>query len=230
MKYGYFIFFAAVAFLASGCMPAQSKDVSELRGEVAQMQIQLKELQANHADLYARADTAFVTLDVLNASIHDLQSKNSALAQKVQELDGAVRKKDRSERGDALLPSEAYQSAYSDYSMGKYDLAYSGFQKFIEKYPDSELAAQAQFYMGESLYSQSKWKEAVAEYQKVELKYKKSDLVAAARLKMALSYDMTGDKSQAMDIFGSIVKDFPQSSEAFTAKEKIRIYNNAQKK
>ena len=223
------VFFIFFAFAVSGCVPGSNQEITDLKGEVAQMQIQFRELQRNHADLYAKADAEFVTLDVLAASIQDLQRKVSALTQKIQDLEVVAGKKKR-EDGDSVLPSDIFQNAYSDYSMGKYELAFKGFQAFVDKFPNAELAPQAIYYTGESLYSRSKWQEAIDEYQKVEQKYPRSEQVAPARLKIALSYELLGKKSQAMNVFGSMVKDFPQSSEALTAKEKIRIYNNAQKK
>ncbi len=226
----YIFLTAAAVFVFSGCIPGQSQEVTNLKGEVAQLQIQMKELQQNHADLYAKADKSFVTTDVLSASIHDLQSKVSALTQTIQDMEASAKKRDKQERGDSLLPSDIYQSAYSDFAMGKYDLAYSGFQSFLDKYPNAELAPQAQFYMGECYYSRSMWDKALAEYQKVEKKYPRTDLVSSARLKIALCNEQLGKKSEAMNVYGSIVRDFPQSPESLTAKEKIRIYNNAQKK
>lgn len=211
------------------CVPMSNQEVTGLRGELAQLQIQFKELQRNHADLYAKADTEFVTLDVLSASVQDLQTKVSRLTQKIHDLETSAKKKNR-DVGEAVLPSDIYQNAYSDYSMGKYELAFKGFQSFIDKYPNAELAPQAQYFMGECFYSQSRWQQALDEYRKVEQKYPRSEQTAPSRLKIALCYELLGKKSQAMNVFGSIVKDFPQSSEALTAKEKIRIYNNAQKR
>lgn len=228
MRYS-IIFSAFFAFALSACIPGGNQEVTDLRGEVAQMQIQFKELQRNHADLYAKADTEFVTLDVLTASVQDLQTKVSSLTQKIQDMEASAKSRNR-DAGDAVLPSDLYQNAYSDYSMGKYDLAFKGFQSFVEKYPNAELAPQSVYFMGECFYSRSKWQEALNEFQKVEQKYPRSEHVAPARLRIALCYELLGKKSQAMNVFGSIVKDFPQSSEALTAKEKIRIHNNAQKR
>lgn len=227
----YVVFILPVfAFVLTGCIPMGNQEVTDLKGEVAQMQIQFKELQQNHADLYARADTAFVTLDVLSASILDLQNKVSVLTQTIHDIEVSSKKRDRDERSESQLPSDLYQNAYSDFAMGKYDLAYKGFQSFLDKYPNAELAPMAQFYMGECFYSRSMWEKALEEYQKIEQKYKRSELASAARLKIALCYELLGKKSEAMNVFGSIVKDFPQSSEALTAKEKIRLFNNAQQR
>lgn len=218
------------ALTLAGCMSVNPREVTELKGQVAQMQIQLKELQRNHADLYAKADTSFVSIDVLSASVQDLRNRVSMLAQNIQDVE--VSSKKRAAGGSAVtaLPSDIYQSAYSDFAMGKYDLAYDGFKSFIEKYPNAELAPQAQYYMGECFYSRSMWSQAVTEYEKVIQNYKRSELTVSAKLKIALSYELLGKKTEAINLFSSIIKDHPQSSEALTAKEKIRIYNNAQRK
>jgi len=226
-----FIFFpVAAVFIFSGCVApmVSQQNVSELKGEMAQLQIQFSELQRNHADLYAKADTEFVSLEAINAAISDLQNRISALTQTVSELKSSVKRVESSERTEALLPSDLYQNSYSDFSMGKYDLAYQGFKSFIEKYPNAELAPQAQFYMGECFYSRKEWQKALDEYLKIEGKYKKTDLIPAAKLKTALCYEQMGKLSEAMNIFGTIVKNFPQSPESLTAKDKIRKYNNAQ--
>ncbi|WP_096525517.1 tetratricopeptide repeat protein [Candidatus Endomicrobiellum trichonymphae] len=115
--------------------------------------------------------------------------------------------------------------------MAKFDLAYSGFQSFADKYPNAELVPQAQFYMGECFYSMSMWDKALEEYKKVEQRYKKrSDLVSSARLKIALCCQKLDKNEEAIRMFSSIIKDFPQSPESLTAKESIEIYNNAQKR
>lgn len=230
MKKQKFLFLIPSVFLFCGCIPLQNQEITELKGEIAQMQVQYTELQQKHADLYAKADAAFVTLDVVSASIYELQDKVSSLNQKIHDLEIASKKRIKQERVDAILPSDLYQNAYSDYSMAKYELAYKGFRDFIEKYPNAELAPQAQFYMGETYYSRNMWQEAIEEYRKIEQKYKRNELSSAGRLRIALCYEHLGRKDEAMNIYASIVKDFPQSSEALTAKDKIRIFNNAKKK
>jgi len=230
MNRNFYLFSIAAVFIFSGCVApmVSQQNISDLKGEMAQLQIQFNELQKNHADLYAKADTEFVSLEAINAAIADLQNRILLLNQTVGELKSAVKKVESSERTEALLPSDLYQNSYSDYSMGKYDLAYQGFKSFIDKYPNAELAPQAQFYIGECFYSRKQWKQALDEYSKIEDKYKKSDLVPTAKLKIALCYEQLGKLGEAMNIFGTIVKDFPQSPESLTAKDKIRKYNNAQ--
>ncbi|MDR0800315.1 MAG: tetratricopeptide repeat protein [Endomicrobium sp.] len=223
-RYGFLLVYFIFMALTVGCVPLNSSVITDLRGEVSQLQIQYRELWQDHVDLYAKVDSAYVTLDVLNALIQDLQNKISVLKQTIHDFKITSSKKSKS--GRSVMPSSLYQNAYSDYSMGKFDLAYSGFQSFTDKYPNAELAPQSQFYMGECFYSMSMWEKALEEYRKVEQHYNKSSLVPSARLKVALCCEALGKNDEAADIFSSILKDFPQSPESLTAKEKIKIRND----
>ncbi|AKL98124.1 tetratricopeptide repeat protein [Endomicrobium proavitum] len=238
-------------FAVSGCVPANSKDLTQLRDEVSQMQINFSELQTRNADLSLKTDSATGNSDVLNETVKDIQNKILILTQKVQALENEIRNSQSAKIVDAydlsaatntapnlapaaplaqVSPVSVYQTAYSDYARGKYDLSYQGFKSFIEKFPSSELAPQAQFYMGECMYSLKNWDRAVEEYKKVEKNYKLSDLTVTAKLKTALSYEALDKKSDALNIFALIVKDYPQSSEALTAREKIRAYSDVKKR
>jgi tol-pal system protein YbgF len=212
--------------LFCGCMTTslKSKDITSLKEDVSQLQIEYRELKQNHADLYAKVDYYSSTIDTLNANILDLQNKISFLSQTINDLE--YKKNDV-----VLLPSSLYQKAYGDYLTGRFEFAYSNFKSFIEQYPNSELAAQAQFYIGECFYSRSLYLEAIPEYKKVEQNYKRSNFVPSARLKMAVCYEKTDNYTSAFKLFKSIVRDFPKSQEAITSEEKLKKHrDNAQKK
>jgi TolA-binding protein len=57
-------------------------------------------------------------------------------------------------------PEQLFAVAYSDYSHGNYALALSEFQQYIETYPDSEMADNAEYWIGEILYAQKKYQDA----------------------------------------------------------------------
>jgi tol-pal system protein YbgF len=206
--------------------PLKSKDITNLKEDVSQMQIEYRELKQNHADLYAKVDYYSSIIDTLNANILDLQNKISFLSQTIDDLEYKLGKTKSKNNDTVLLPSSLYQRAYSDYLTGKFELAYSNFKSFIEKYPNSELAAQAQFYMGECFYSKNMYIEAIPEYKKVQQDYEKSNCVPSARLKMALCYEKTNNYASAFKVFKSIIADFPKSQEAITSEEKLKKHNN----
>ncbi|MDR2351276.1 MAG: tetratricopeptide repeat protein [Endomicrobium sp.] len=214
--------FIIIFIVCSSCIPLNSRDVTNLKGEVAQLQIECKELKQNRVDLHAKIDSAVNSLESLNALVYELQNKIS-LKDFKPDLDNKA--------NNIVLPSSVYQSAYSDYVSGNYELAYSGFQSFIEKYPNAELAPQAQFYLGECFYSRKMWSNAIKEYEKVEGRlHSKSNLAASVHLKIALCYENLGMRREALKLFSLIVYNFPKSPEFLTAKEKIKIYTNAENK
>ena len=92
------------------------------------------------------------------------------------------------------------------------------------------MAAQAQYYIAESMYLQNNFADAYEEYKKIEGTYSNSEFISAARLKMALCLEQLNRKEDSLVVLQSIIKDYPKSAEAFTAKEKIKIYTNDKNK
>src|SRR5947209_10968723 len=64
-------------------------------------------------------------------------------------------------------PVATYQSAYRDYGRGNYDLAIAGFKEVVAKYPKSDLADNAAYWIGESLYSKKKYRQPIAQIESV---------------------------------------------------------------
>jgi tol-pal system protein YbgF len=232
MKYlsGIFLLFG-VFFFGCATYSLNSKDIVNLKEDVSQLQIEGRDLKQKHADLYAKVASYSTLIDALNASVLDLQNRISFLNQIINDLEANLDQINSQKHQNILTPSSLYQRAYADYLIGKFELAYSNFKSFIEKYPNAELAPQAQFYMGECLYSRDMYAKAIVEYQKVEQNYKKSNFVVTSRLKIALCYKKTDDNASAFKIFNSIIRDFPKSQEAVTCQENLKkFYNNVQKK
>src|SRR5712692_4333480 len=119
-------------------------------------------------------------------------------------------------------PMEVYQAAYRDYQRGNYDLALAGFRDFLARYPDSELAANAEYWIGESLYSQKKYSEAIDEFNRVVNKYPKSDKAPGALLKKGYAYLAINDRPRAIVQFQYVVHEYPNSRESALAKDRLR--------
>ncbi|MFQ6112079.1 MAG: tol-pal system protein YbgF [Nitrospinota bacterium] len=100
-------------------------------------------------------------------------------------------------------------------------LARRMFDKFIEKYPKSELADNAQYWIGESYYVENKYERAILAFAEVQEKYKEGDKVPDAILKQALSFAALGDKEAARDLLRQLITRFPTSQAAQLAKQKL---------
>lgn len=119
-------------------------------------------------------------------------------------------------------PQELYNSAYSDYLKGNYDLAIEGFKLYREQFRDSPLADNALYWIGECYFSQKNYEAAIAVFDEVILFYPKGDRVPAAYLKKGLSYLELGQKEEALAVLKLLVSKFPLDEEAKLAQQKIK--------
>lgn len=124
-----------------------------------------------------------------------------------------------------LTPGNAEQlfaAAYSDYSRGNFDLAFSEFKQYVETYPSSELADNAQYWIGEILYTQKKLPEAVSEFEKVATVNPKGDKTHVALYKRGLILLELGKKEEAVTQFLALRKDYGTTNEAALATQQLQ--------
>src|SRR3979411_3354153 len=76
--------------------------------------------------------------------------------------------------GPAPSADTLYSNGLRDITSGKYDLARQEFQDYLKYYGDTDLASNAQFYLGEISFKQKQYGDAVAAYEKVLATYPKS--------------------------------------------------------
>jgi tol-pal system protein YbgF len=115
-----------------------------------------------------------------------------------------------------------YSNGLRDITSGKYDLASSEFQDYLKYYSDTDLASNAQFYLGEIAYSQKKYEDAVVEYEKVLNNYPKSFKLAPARLKKGMALIELGQKPGGIRELREVVKRYPGTEEDRRARAKLK--------
>ena len=115
-----------------------------------------------------------------------------------------------------------YSNALRDINGKHYDLATQEFQDYLKYYSDTDLASNAQFYLGEIAYAQAQYPQALDAYNKVIDNYPKSFKLASARLKKGLTLVETGDKTMGIRELRSVVRLFPGSEEDKRARAKLK--------
>src|SRR5712692_9244221 len=118
-------------------------------------------------------------------------------------------------------PDQLFAAAYGDYSRGNYDLAISEFRQYVETYPSSEMADNAQYWIGESYYGKKKFNEAIVEFDKVYLLFPKGDKVPAARFKKGMVLMELGQTDAARAEFTAIIRLYKNSNEAVLARQQL---------
>ncbi len=115
-----------------------------------------------------------------------------------------------------------YANALRDFTGGKYDLARQEFSDYLKYFRASDLASNAQFYLGEIDYVMGSYPEAISSYDKVLVNYPKSYKLAAALLKKAEAQLAIGEKASGTRNFREVVRRFPGTDEARRAQAKLR--------
>ncbi len=142
-------------------------------------------------------------------------------------LEGADRPEPGSETPGAApreIDSEQglYTFAKKLFDDGNMEEARIQFENFINKYPDSDKADNARFWIADSYYVDKWYEKAILEYQKVLEQYPDSNKAAAARLKQGYSFAELGEKANARLILNELVNRYPDSREAIFAREKLK--------
>lgn len=96
------------------------------------------------------------------------------------------------------------------------------FREFIKKYPKSRIAANAQFWIGESHYGLKEYDKAIVELDEVRRRYPQADKVPAALLRQGFAFAELGEKLNARLVLQDVIEKFPKSSEALKAKQKLK--------
>lgn len=127
-----------------------------------------------------------------------------------------------SSAGPAPSADTLYSNGLRDITSGKYDLARSEFQDYLKYYSDTDLASNAQFYLGEIAYSQRQYSQAVSEYEKVLTNYPKSFKLAPARLKKGMALIELGQKNPGIKELREVVKRYPGTEEERRARARLK--------
>jgi len=126
----------------------------------------------------------------------------------------AVRPVERSDRAE-------YERILAYFKEGNLEGSREGFSAFLTEYPNSDLAPNARYWLGESHYGKKDYKQAIDSYDRVELDYPQSEKVPAAILKKGFAYLALKDKKRASSAFKQVVTLYPKSPEAGKAYDKL---------
>jgi tol-pal system protein YbgF len=228
----------------------QSNDtVGKLNGTMSGLQKSVQDVQANSG---ARLDTMSTQVQGLSDNLEEIKSRLGKLNQQLVDLQNTVQSLDAkisggsapagaqptagpggsvvsptaSPAGAASGPAPSADTLYSnglrDITSGKYDLARSEFEDYLKFYGDTDLASNAQFYLGEIAYSQRQYSQAVSEYEKVLTNYPKSFKLAPARLKKGMALIEMGQKAGGVKELREVVKRYPGTEEERRARAKLK--------
>jgi len=123
-------------------------------------------------------------------------------------------------------PDKLYQTAMASFRAEEHGQAVLEFSELIDRFPESPLASNAQYWIGEGAYRQRDFDQALIEFRRVVDGYPKSAQVADALLKIGLCYRALKDEARAREVWEQIAKDFPGTNAATQASTLLTTSGN----
>jgi len=224
----------------------QSSDsVNKLNTTMSGLQKSVQDVQANSG---TRLDTMSTQVQGLSDNLEEIKSRIGKLNQQLVDLQNSVQNIDArlaggtptgtsaptgavapAPNGAAAAPAGAspsadtlYSNGLRDITSGKYDLARSEFADYLKYYGDTDLASNAQFYLGEIAYSQKHYDQAITEYDRVLSNYPKSFKLAPARLQKGMALIELGQKNPGVRELREVVKRYPGTEEERRARARLK--------
>jgi len=193
-----------------------NQQISKLSNEVKDLQDEVRSNTATIRDLRDKIANLRATSDELLA--RKTVAPNYAPNQKIElinkeESDAAKNRTD--------VRSEAYMKAFGLYSADRYEEAIDSFTSFINAYPDSEYAANAQYWIGECYYTRANLPKALDAFKKVISNYPKGNKVPDAMLKAGYTLYALKQSDSAAAMLESLIARFPESPAATKAGERL---------
>jgi tol-pal system protein YbgF len=98
---------------------------------------------------------------------------------------------------------------------------------FLNKKPQSPLAVEAMYWIGEAYYGEKKFENAILQYQDVIEKYGNHPKVAAALLKQGMAFYRLGDARNGRTVMRKLIEIFPHSEEAKRSKDLLTEWDKS---
>jgi len=182
--------------------------VKDLEGRVAKISETLK---AQEAALKSRDEE----LKQLRESLQLSQNAaSSAATSEVVVMDSAT--------GESALVKKDYELGWQAMEKRDYRVAISRFKEFLKKHPKSNLADNAQYWIGESHYGLREFDQAIIEFDAVRRRYPQGEKVPAALLKQGYAFAELGEKVNARLLLQEVMEKFPETPEAAKANMRLK--------
>lgn len=124
---------------------------------------------------------------------------------------------------------EAFLQASEYVTLKKYSLAQESLTQFLQKYPDSQNAPEAHYWLGELFLVSGDHQSAVREFDTITKKFPDSKKCAQALLKLGFVYFDQGELVKARESLEEVKKRFPNSTSATLAENRLQAIEDVLK-
>ena len=116
----------------------------------------------------------------------------------------------------------SYDAAFNALKGGDYKRAIEGFTGFVATYPQSPLASNAQYWLGEAHYVNRQYPDAITAFQKVVTDWPDSRKAPDAMVKVGFTQSAMGKNGEARATLEQVLRKYPGTEAAELATERLK--------
>lgn len=185
-------------------LDALQADVRSIRGEVELLQNQTEGGKTQSRNLYGDLEKRLAALETLGG------------------VGGAVVPGATPAPVSGASEQATYDAGMAALRAGSYDKAVATFREVVTNYPTGDLAANAQFWMGESYYTKGDLESAVTAYRKVLTDWPASRKAPDAMVKLGFSLSDLKRNGEARGTLEEVVRKYPGTNAAQLATDRLK--------
>lgn len=185
----------------------QADEISRLRGQIETLNYELETAKKRQQDFYLDLDTRLRKFEMAESTNAAVNPENGANTKATN---------------DPAKESQEYEVALNQFKAGKYKEAAVSFGGFVQKYPASSLAPNAQYWLGNAWYAQHDCKRAIEAQSVVTTKYADSSKAPDAWLAIATCQQELGNPTGVKRSLETVTTKYPGTPAADTARERLK--------
>lgn len=198
-----------VATALNGLQATLAKQQGDAGGKIDQLSGQIQALNDTMDELKAR-------LAKVSKQLEDMQAAQQSLA-----AQQAQQTAQQQAAAAAPPPDVLYNNALRDYNGAKNDLALQEFSEYVKFYPNTDLAGNSYFYLGEIQFRQGNYEQAAQSYDQVLQNFPSGNKAASAELKKGFALIELGKQDDGVTELRHVAQRYPRSPEALQARERL---------
>ncbi|NCF36624.1 MAG: tol-pal system protein YbgF [Gammaproteobacteria bacterium] len=215
-----------------------SEEISQLNGQIEQQGFDLESIKKRQRELYLDIDRRLrdiesgATAQAGSISVPQIDTPAPAAASGQQapseEAPSTTSTQTQTTASITQTPSvtqseekAAYQAAFDTLKEGRYKNAKTELKTFLNRYPNSSYAGNAQYWLAEAHYVTRNFEQGIVEFKNVLDKYPSSNKVPDAMLKLGYTFYELKQFPQAKQVLTDLREKFPDETAARLAAKRL---------
>jgi len=206
------------------------QDTDAVNKAVAALNTLQTVLQKQQADGGTKSDQLSGQIQALNDTMDELKARLAKVTKQLEDMQSsqqsfAAQQATQQAAADAAKnappPDVLYNNGLRDYNGGKNDLAAQEFSDYVKFYPNTDLAGNSFYYLGEIQFKQGNYQQAVQSYDQVVQNFPSGNKAASAHLKKGYALIELGKQDDGVAELRQLIQRYPRSPEAMQAKDRL---------